>query len=121
MEQWITHKEFKGSGLSGYVSIPVGAKLWEDKGYLFYKNQKLCISTSENAWCHFHLNTLEGEKRYKMVSALEAYVMDGGEIDYPEDYLISSYNHYWKSLIRTAPDDLLAILYQKYIFQGGKK
>lgn len=120
MAQWICHKRFDGEGIDGTFSILEKAKLDEQNGILFYDGRKVCVATSENGWCHFHLSTLAGEQRYKMVSELEQYVEEGGDIVHSEEYLASTCNHYWKNLIRTAPDAMLAELYQRYILQGGK-
>lgn len=119
MAQWICHKPFDGEGIGGAFSIPEHTKLDEENGYLYYEGRKVCAATSENGWCHFHLYTLAGEHRYRMVSALEQYVEEGGDIIHSDAWLQANRNHYWKNLIRTAPDEMLARLYQQYIM-GGK-
>lgn len=120
MAQYICHKQFDGDAICGQITIPVGSKLTEQNNYLYYEGRKVCVATSENGWEHFHLGTLAGEQRYQMVSALEKIVEDGGDIVHSEEYLASTRNRYWKNLIRTAPDAMLAELYQRYILRGGK-
>lgn len=101
--------------MSGYLIIPEGSRVFEEKGYIYYQQSKVCMTTSENGWRHFHKDSPSGNKRYKMVAALEQFTLDGGEIEYPDDYLATNHNHYWRSLIRTVPDGLLQHLYDLYI------
>lgn len=107
MTYYIAHKTFYKDAICGQILISKGAILQEYKGYLFFNKKLICSATSENAWEYFHLNTPEGEWRYRVYSTLEEYIENGGDITIPQEWRAKNRNQYWKNLIRTAPNDLL--------------
>lgn len=113
--EYIAYTAFNGRALCGNIIIPKGAKLEERNNFLYYFNNKICSTTSEIAWEHFHENTAIALEKKDMILSLYDYILAGGEIDYPEDWIKQNTNHYWKNLIRTMPYDLLKSTYSKYI------
>lgn len=53
---YITHRRFKGKGISGEVNIPVFTELYQIKNYLVTDDQIICFVTSENAHNYFARN-----------------------------------------------------------------
>lgn len=112
MLQYITHKPFDGYGLDGYMKIPVGAKLFQNGKYLFYKERKLCLAESKLCWEHFHLNTPEGKRRYELTYELQEHI---DEIDFPIELAAE------KNPLAAASEKQLQELYNTYILGGKNK
>ncbi len=55
--EYITHRRFKKVSISGEVNIPAQQKCTAHQGTIFYNNQAICYTTSENAHQYFALNT----------------------------------------------------------------
>lgn len=54
--KFITYKRFKDKALSGSMNIPYGAELEESEGLLYYKNNPVCLVSSEYGLKHFIRN-----------------------------------------------------------------
>lgn len=57
MQQYITHKRFKGECISGKVNIPAYTELTEMNGVLFLGEKAVCSVWSENAHQYFSVNS----------------------------------------------------------------
>ena len=76
-------------------------------------SRRICVTTSENGWEHFHANTYEAKKRQQMLEYLYTYYKKSGT--FYDDFDVSTFqpqeNTYWKNILRTLPQDSLKILY----------
>jgi hypothetical protein len=113
---YICYKRFKGHAICGDVNIPHGTIVTEQDGMLYWKDKPLCLITSENAWEHFHPNTVEGAYRQKMLERLYNYYGGKGASkaasDFDPDKWRGVDNLYWKNLLRTMKTEELVSYYK---------
>lgn len=110
--QYITHKRFKRNGIDGGFNLPFGTIVDEAAGMLFYGGRKICCVTSENGWEHFHPNTPDGERRYRMLRVLYRwYEKNGCGDDFTDEKWPNIENGYWKNRLRTASTERLKQIY----------
>lgn len=109
---YITHKRFKGIGLSGEVNIPFGTVLQERGGILYHNEHPVCYTTSENGWEHFRPNTDEGKVRQDILGKLYRwYEKNGCGEDFADEKWPNQENGYWKNRLRTASTERLRQIY----------
>ena len=109
---YITHKRFRGKGISGEMNIPYGTKVRCESGWLMLEDGRIiCRETSENGYEHFHEDSPEGERRHKMITALAEYYKNGGDVSdvYYREFEPRE-NDYWLHILRTMETPRLAKL-----------
>lgn len=110
--KYITHKRFHGKGISGLINIPFGTKVRCECGWLITEDGRIiCRAASENGYEHFHPDIPEAHQRHKMISALEAYYKNGGDISelYYREFAPNE-NDYWLHILRTMDTPRLTTL-----------
>jgi hypothetical protein len=115
MSNYICYRRFKGHAICGGVNIPHGTIVTEQDGMLFWRDNPVCLSTSENGWEHFRPDTFEAAHRQEMLNGLCAYYLKhgiGDDLD-PEQNTFGMVNRYWKNILRTASTKRLEELYEK--------
>lgn len=71
--KYITHKRFKGKGITGDVNLPVFTELRTANHYLVYGTDIICADKSENAHLYFARNDDgNGIERGKLTRAIKS-------------------------------------------------
>ena len=81
-KRYIARRRARFDGISGQVNIPYGAVLEVQDGFLYWKGERLCATTCQNAYDYFSQDDDgQGRKRGELVTAILARLRPRNERD----------------------------------------